>query len=121
MDLVGSMRHKVIVQTATVVRGSLGGETLTWVNSFTAYAAVDFKPTGSDEKYRSEQLTNRTAVNITIRREGRTVSVKDRLAFDSVIYEIDSVLPTGDHHEYLILECFQMGEHKVIVQGGGDR
>lgn len=118
MDLIGSMRHRVTVQVATVARGSLGGETLTWVNSFTAYAAVDFKPTGSDEKYRAEQLTNRTAVNITIRREGRTVSAKDRLTFDSVVYEIDSVLPTGDHHEYLLLECFQIGEHKVVVVQG---
>jgi SPP1 family predicted phage head-tail adaptor len=115
MDVVGKMRERVSLQKAAITRGSLGGEIETWVEAFTAYAAVDFLTTGSDERYRADQLTNRTAANITMRKEDRIVSAKDRVVYRGLIYEVDSVIPTGVRHEYLILECFQMGEHKTYT------
>jgi len=110
---VGQMRNRITIQTATVSKGDLGGEELVWTDSFTAFAFAEYRRTGSDEKYRAKQLTNRTDCDFTIRREDRVISAKDRVLYDGRIFDIDSVLRNGVRQEFYLLECFQMGEQKT--------
>jgi SPP1 family predicted phage head-tail adaptor len=113
MDMIGSMRHRIKVQALTSTRDNMGGTVDTWADKFTTWASAKFLTVGSDEKYQLGQLTNRTAVQFTIRKKSGVVSAADRVVFDSLIYEVDAVVPTGDYLEFQIIECYQMGEHKT--------
>lgn len=113
MDMTGKMRNRITVQAQTIERGPEGGEIPTWTDSFSAFAAVKVTTVGSDERISSNQLVGRTSVQFTIRKERRSVLTRNRVVFDGLIYEIDSVLPSGNMLEYLILECLQTGEQKT--------
>ena len=115
MDRVGGMRNRITVQSFTATRDDMGGTVETWADKFTSWANVKFMTVGSDEKYRSEQVTNRTSVQFFLRKESGTVSTADRVVFDGLIYEVDAVVPTGDRLCFQILECYQMGEHKTAA------
>ena len=119
MDDVGRLNREIRIFSATVERDSEGGEIRTWSQSLKTYCAAKFLTVGSDEKNTSGQMTARMGAQFTIRKGDRVVSTVDRISFDGSVFEIDSVLPTGDRYQYLLIEAFQMGENKVLSVSNG--
>lgn len=76
MMVVGSMRFRITLQKFTVTRGDGGGEVKTWTDAFTAFAAIEFKTIGSDERYSEKQLHSRNTTVVTNgRKHGRAKSL----------------------------------------------
>lgn len=107
------MNREIRIFSATVERDTEGGEIRTWSQRLKTYANAKFLTVGSDEKYTSGQIAPRTSAQFTIRKGDREISTAERLIFEGLIYEIDSVLPTGDRFQYLLIETFQTGEQKI--------
>ena len=101
MGNIGQLREQIQLATKTVVRDEIGGVDPNWSLSSNIWAAVEFKATGSDERFSSDQQTAYTAANFTIRL--REVSEDQEIIYRDDRYQILSVLPDAKRC-YMIIE-----------------
>lgn len=89
----GTYRHKVTIQTPTLVRDNRGGGVYTWSNVATVFASIE---TYSASDYRNRaffeygQLQGRNAYLVTMR-YGNTLTTAMRLLFNFQALQIDAI------------------------------
>ena len=107
-----TLRHPVTVRKQTgSTRDASGAVVPSWTE-YPSWAAVEFKATGSDERFLADQNTAITAVNFTVRvNPDLTYLAIDELIYKGRTYLVRSVLEHPYHLGYLILETEQMGEN----------
>ncbi len=107
---IGELNQQVQLATKVVeIDPDYGGEeNISWQKGNSIWAKVEFLQSGSSEAVSSNQKTNRTAVNFTLR--FREVSTTQDVVYKGLRYEIVSVLPDVDRC-YVLLETLQIGEY----------
>lgn len=90
-NLVGRLRHRVIIEKTTTSRGDTGEVIDIWVTYVTRWAMI--KPLVGREFFLAQQEQSDITVKVVIRYDSLTklINPRDyRLKIDSVIYDIDS-------------------------------
>jgi SPP1 family predicted phage head-tail adaptor len=116
MDRAGALREQITIrQTTSTTADASGARIPTIVEIGPIYAAVKFRPIGSDEKEIASQNTAITTVHFTIRNSPeRVISATDEVVYRGKVYAIRSVIDKDVHRFYLLLETEQMGETQII-------
>lgn len=60
----GELRHKVIVQAPSPSRDSYGGELISWVDQFTAWAKIE--PMSTSEKWGGQMVASEATHRVTM-------------------------------------------------------
>ena len=109
MDRIGKLNRRITIRVPGYGQDDdYGGYTRTYLTSDAIWAAVEFKPTGSDERESADQYSSRQVTNFTIRyREGLSTSME--VVYDELIYQVEAIQPSDDRM-YMTLECLQIAE-----------
>lgn len=100
---IGKMRFRVTIQYKSVVRDSVGGETVTWTDEATVWASIN--ALRGREYFASQQIQGEATHKIEMwYRKGLTPD--KRLKEGNRIFDIKQVIPSGQgNSESLILYC----------------
>lgn len=106
----GDFRRKIIIQEPSESKDAEGIVTVTWVDLATVWAAVE--PLRGRELFSAQAVTAEPITKIRIRyRSGVRPSM--RVVYGTRIFDIQSVVDTGDRHRELQLMC------REVTSGGG--
>lgn len=89
----GTFRHKVTIQTPSLVRDNRGGGIYEWSNVATVYASVDTYDAGDFRNrafFENAQLQGRNAYLVTMR-YGNTLTTAMRIVFNFQALQIDAI------------------------------
>lgn len=104
--MIGKLRHRVTIQTATITRGDRGAEVLSWANTATVYA--DIRTVGGQEQVLASQLETATLLHtITIRYRSGIVP-KQRIKWGSRYFSIEAVIERDNRMRLLDLSCREL-------------
>ena len=98
----GELNHRVKLQEKSVTRDAVGGETVTYIDRATVWAAVE--PLAGRELFAAQQLQAETTVRIRMRYWSE-VKPEWRALWRDAVYEIQSVIDTGAEQRELQLMC----------------
>lgn len=84
---IGTLRDRVIIQTATVTRDVNGAEVPTYADTATVWARVEQANTGNSEQLTADQTTVFTRYKITVRYR-TTITEKTRIAYNDGIQDM---------------------------------
>lgn len=102
MTRSGALDQPITIERATAGQSASGAPTETWATLITAWARVSYP--GAREQYESGQVQGQIDALFRIRWRGDyTPATKDRVVFDSVNYDIVSVVPVGRNEAWDIL------------------
>lgn len=112
--MIGKLRHRVTLQTATVARTARGAEILSFANTATVYA--DIRTVGGQEQVLSNQLEVATLLHtITIRYRVGIVP-KMRLLWGTRVFSIEAIIERDNRMRTLDLSCREVvGETEEVV------
>jgi len=98
---IGSLRHRITLQSPTAVADGMGGQTVTWTTEGTVWAAI--WPTSAKEQVRAAQ----PAMTVThrIRLRHRTVDADWRVRFGTRYFAIVSRINVDETDHTLDLLC----------------
>lgn len=99
---VGTLDRRIVIESYTATRDSLGGEVQTWATHTTVWAGVMYKELQSDETQMAGSQVAAKKVNFRVRYLS-TVTEKMRVSFESEYYDILSVTHEG-RKRFTILE-----------------
>ena len=99
---IGTLRHRVKIQTYTAFRDSFGAEEPEWTDVATAWASVT--PISGKEYFASAQLNAELTTKITMRYLCG-ITPKMRVVFDERIFEIVSVINYEERNVEINLLC----------------
>jgi SPP1 family predicted phage head-tail adaptor len=86
----GQLDRKIVIQSQTVTRDAMGGESVTWGTYKTVWAG--FKPIRNSEKVESGQLTATRLCEFTFRyQDAPAVDEAMQIVFESNTYEIEGI------------------------------
>lgn len=98
----GKLRERIILQAPTNTRDAYGGETVTWTDIATIWAAV--WPRSGKEYFATQQ--RQAEISLQIRIRYRTdVKAGWRIKHGNVYYDIEAVINTNYRRESLDLMC----------------
>lgn len=102
---IGALRHRVTIQTKTVTIDSYGGESITWTDYLTVWAAVE--PLTGREFLEGRRLDNMIGHRIRIRyRAGLDPSM--RVSWGSRVFDIESVIERESKRREIWLMCKEL-------------
>lgn len=101
-ERIGKLSEVITIQSATSEKDAAGGETTIWADLKTIWANVDYSQTGSDEKEESKRLTAFTTVTFTIRYDAELLDKKNRINYQSNLYDITAITELG-RNQYLVI------------------
>jgi len=102
MIVAGRLSQRITLQSKSVVRDAMGGETLTWVDAASVWAEI--RPLRGRDLVAAQQVTSEVTARITIRYRS-DVQADWRILHGSQIYDILAVVDPQARHEVLELEC----------------
>jgi len=98
----GRLTQRVILQSKSVARDAMGGETITWVDAATVWAEI--RPLRGRDLVAAQQAASEVSARITVRY--RTDVQSDwRVKHGTDLYDILAVVDPMARHEVLELEC----------------
>ncbi len=98
----GELRHRIKIQQKSVTRGTMGGETVTWTDVSTVWAAVE--PISGREYYAAQQTQAEAQTRIRIRHlAGITTSM--RVLWGTRVFDIIDVLDVKERGREIHLMC----------------
>lgn len=103
--MIGSLKHRISLESAVSIMDGEGGETLTWQAFATVWAAVEPKP--APERVQDGQVRARRAYRITIRYRD-DVSATDRVQYDGVTLDVLSVVHLHGDKAWTELDCIEV-------------
>jgi SPP1 family predicted phage head-tail adaptor len=104
--MIGKLRHRITLQTATVTRGDRGAEILTWADTATVYA--DIRTVGGQEQVLASQLEVATLLHtITIRHLAGVVP-KMRVKWGDRYFAIEAVIESDNRMRMMSLSCREL-------------
>ena len=98
----GRLNKRVDLQQATEDRDATGGTTRTWTTIVTRWAAIE--PAKGREAYIFGQVESRTIIKIRIRYHA-DIDTTWRIQFGSKIFNIESLVNSGERNEFIDLFC----------------
>jgi SPP1 family predicted phage head-tail adaptor len=96
------LRHRVEIQTLTVVYDEMGAPSKEWVTVGAAWAAVE--PVSGREYWAAAAVQAETTVKVTMRYLPG-ITPYHRLLFKGKLYDIQSVINTEERNRELVLMC----------------
>jgi SPP1 family predicted phage head-tail adaptor len=96
----GPLRHQIVIEEVTETRDSYGGVVETWSTFATVWASVG--PIIGREYFASQQVQSEVTHKIRIRYLSG-VTTKMRVAFDSRVFNIESVLNVDERDTEMVL------------------
>jgi SPP1 family predicted phage head-tail adaptor len=102
MKALGSLRHRVQLQSPTNTTDAGGGITQAWTTIANVYCSIEPK-TGS-ESFRQGQVQDRTTHEIAMRYRSN-ISTKYRILFGSRTLNIRHIKNLYEKDRFLVLEC----------------
>ena len=98
----GPMRQRITIETPTETQAADGSITRTWETFITVWASIE--PLAGREYFAAAREQADVSHRIRMRyTEG--ITHKTRVSFESRIFEIESVINTGERNRELILMC----------------
>lgn len=98
----GELRHRVTIQQKTFSRDSYGGETITWTDVATVWAAVE--PISGREYFTAQQTQAEVTTRIRIRHRAGITPVM-RVLWGTRLYDIISVIEVKERNREIHLMC----------------
>lgn len=109
MSIAGARDRQIVIERATVTRDALGTEVETWSPLQPEYAAVKYG-TGVERREGAGRAAALTATFIVLANTGtRSVTARDRLAFDGLTWDISSAVLSTDRSEMEITATARNG------------
>ena len=102
----GKMRHRVAIQSNSVIQDDFGQEIKTWVTDSSAYARIE--PLRGRERIEALQVAPEVSHKITMRKN--TVNAENRILFESRIFNIEAVLNVDEADIILEILCKESPE-----------
>lgn len=100
--MIGTLRHRVTIQSETRTADGAGGFTLTWADVATVWGAVE--PLKGMERLRAQQIEAPVTHSVTIRHR-TDVSTKERIKFGTRLFNIRDVINPDERDRWLELLC----------------
>lgn len=101
--MIGKLRHRVILQTATITRNARGAEILTFADTATVYA--DIRTVGGQEQVLSNQLEVATLLHTITIRYRTGIVPKMRLKWGTRVFSIEAIIEQDNRMRTLNLSC----------------
>jgi len=98
----GRLTQRVVLQSKSVVRDAMGGETITWVDAATVWAEI--RPLRGRDLVAAQQAASEVTARITVRYR-TDVQADWRVKHGSDLYDILAVVTPMARIEVLELEC----------------
>lgn len=99
----GKLKHVVELQSKTVVRDAMGGESITWTTQITRRAEIRHK--SGRALIAAQQAQSEVTATITIRKASAGSLADDwRIVHGSDIYTLHAIITSDDNIDYM-LEC----------------
>lgn len=98
----GKLRHRVVIQYATVAQDAYGEPVKTWATLATVWGAVE--PLIGREYLAAQQLQSAIPVRVRIRYRNDVTPLM-RVSWDGNLYDIESVQEVRTERRELILMC----------------
>lgn len=99
--IIGKLRHRIEIQTASEAADSLGQMTKTWTTAVTRYAAIE--PLSGRELIQAQQVNSEITHKVTLRYYA--VTSKMRFKFGSRYFEIMSVINKEERNLETVCMC----------------
>jgi SPP1 family predicted phage head-tail adaptor len=101
--MIGKLRHRVVIQQATVTRGDRGAEILTWNTFATVYA--DVRTVAGQEQVLATQLEVATLLHTITIRYAAGIVPKMRVKWGNRYFSIEAVIERDNRMRVLDLSC----------------
>lgn len=98
----GELRNRITIQQKSVTRDTYGGETVTWTDVATVWAAVE--PISGREYFSSQQIQAEVTTRIRIRHKTGITPVM-RVSWGTRLYDIISVIEINERNREIHLMC----------------
>ena len=99
---IGAMRHKIIIQQVTSTTDAGGGRSVAWSNYKTVFAHV--QQLSAQVKYDTGIVEEKGLYEFTMRFL-TGVSTRNRISFDSKLFNIDSVINMDERKKYIVIRA----------------
>lgn len=99
---IGTLRHRIQIQTKTISEDSLKQQTESWTDVATVWARIE--PLSGREYFQARQETAEVSVKVTMRYRNDIVPSM-RLRFEDRIFEVLSVINPEERCILLLLMC----------------
>lgn len=103
---IGSLRHRVTIESSSASRDAVGGEVLTWASVATVWAAVE--PLAGREFLDARRLEAEVSTRIRIRYRAGLVPGM-RVTWGDHVYDILAVLERESRRREIDLMCREWG------------
>lgn len=98
---IGSLRHRVAIQTRTDVADGMGGKTSSWATVATVWAKIE--PLSAREQFFAGKTDHRITHRITMR--PRTITHAQRLVFGARTFQIHGVRELEERNRWVVVDC----------------
>lgn len=104
--MIGKLRHRVVIQTATITRSDRGAEVLTWADTATVYA--DIRTVGGQEQVLANQMETATLLHTITIRYRTGITPKQRIRWGSRVFSVEAVIERDNRMRMLDLSCREL-------------
>lgn len=101
----GLLRHRVVIQTATATKDSIGGDVETWATLAEVWGEV--RPLSGREALEAQRITSTASHFITIRYRADVTALM-RVVWRGRVFEISQVQNTDGRDTSLVLWCSEI-------------
>jgi len=102
MKRTGALRHRVVIEHRTVQPDGAGGQTVTWNDGATVWAAIE--PLSGVELLRRDRVSGALTHRVSLRFRDDVVP-EGRLRYGARIFEILVVRDVDERHRWLDCLC----------------
>ena len=104
--MIGKLRHRITIQTATITRSDRGAEVLSWTDTATVYA--DIRTVGGQEQVLANQLETATLLHtITIRYRGN-LTPKQRIKWGTRYFAVEAIIERDNRMRTMDISCREL-------------
>lgn len=102
--MIGPMRHRLEIQTASASPNAYGEPILTWSTVATRWGSID--PLAGRELWQARQVSPDVSHKVTLRYYAG-LTPKCRLVFGSRTFEVESVLTIDERKRFMVCVCHE--------------
>lgn len=102
MSIVGKMRHRVHLQSATNTTDTGGGLAQVWADVDKVYVSIE--PKNGSESFRQGQIQDKTTHELTMRYR-TDIDTKYRIKYGARLFNINHIKNIDERDRFLLLTC----------------
>ena len=104
--LIGPMKHRVEIQSATQTQDDLGAVSYAWATDRKPWASIE--PLQGDERMQVQQVKSSVSHKIVMRYDPTFVLTSEhRILYGTRVFEIDSVMNLKEQNETWVCYCVE--------------